>query len=259
MSTLDQLVKAVRQSSKYRYITEAFVRRVGQLELNKRRNLKAAIKATKNKLHQVAGAYVSTKMPYEQWLDDLRQTHDLGTRCREIMQAHASTRERLPILDEFYDRVLSDLGPIHSVIDVACGLNPLAIPWMPLAPNARYYAYDIYDDLVKFVHNFLKIVKIDGYAQAYDITQTVPPQTAEVGLILKTLPVLEQVGKGTTLGLLEDLKVQHIVVSFPVTSLTGKHMVTNYEARLRGLLVGKKWVIRRYEFDAELVFRLSQL
>ena len=61
------------------------------------------------------------------------------------------------------------LPPIRSVLDVACGLNPLAIPWMPLAPDVHYYACDIYADMIAFLNGFFQIAGIDGQAQACDL------------------------------------------------------------------------------------------
>ena len=57
---LDQLVNAVRSSRKYSQVSPAFVRGLAQKELRHRRNYKETLKATKNKLHQVAGAYLET-------------------------------------------------------------------------------------------------------------------------------------------------------------------------------------------------------
>jgi 16S rRNA (guanine(1405)-N(7))-methyltransferase len=57
MQQLDKLLEAIQSSSKYRHIDIDLIRAIGTSELEKRRTLKEAIKATKNKLHQVGGAY----------------------------------------------------------------------------------------------------------------------------------------------------------------------------------------------------------
>ena len=56
---LETLVTAVLSSAKYRHVSPEFVRAVGARELVIRPNLKAAVKATKNVLHQAGGARVS--------------------------------------------------------------------------------------------------------------------------------------------------------------------------------------------------------
>jgi 16S rRNA (guanine(1405)-N(7))-methyltransferase len=263
---LDRLVTAVLKSSKHGRICEEFIRRVGAEELPKRRNLKEAIKATKNKLHQVGGAYLDVNMPYARWLDLLGSAarspdgDDLLDACREVMSHHASTMERLPILDSFYTTVLASLTPVRSVLDVACGLNPLAIPWMPLTPGAAYYAYDIYHDMIEFVGAFMALTNVNGDAHARDVAQFVPPQKVDVALVLKTIPCLEQIDKSAGLQLLESLNADYVVVSFPVHSLGGydKGMATNYETRLRDLLAGKPWLVQRFEFETELVFLVDK-
>ena len=53
---LGKLVTAVSRSPKYQHVSPALIRRFGAEELGKRRSYKDAVKATKNKLHQVGGA-----------------------------------------------------------------------------------------------------------------------------------------------------------------------------------------------------------
>src|SRR5436190_10918654 len=69
-----ELIQAVQSSQKYAAISEAMIRSIGLRELAARRNLKEAIKATKNKLHQVAGAYLDARLPYDEWLALLSET-----------------------------------------------------------------------------------------------------------------------------------------------------------------------------------------
>src|SRR5215213_2153853 len=84
LDKITELIQAVQSSQKYAAISEAMIRSIGLRELAARRNLKAAIKATKNKLHQVAGAYLDARLPYDDWLallgaaaaDDRRPTTD---------------------------------------------------------------------------------------------------------------------------------------------------------------------------------------
>ncbi len=262
---LVQLVDTVRASRKYRTICEDLIRSIGCRELAKQQSLKKAIKSTKNKLHQIGGAYLFQNPDYASWIDQIRGAHRSSREavcetCLEIMQYHASTRERLPILERFYTDILSQCGPVHSVLDVACGLNPLAIPWMPLAADIEYYARDIYQDMVDFINAFLNILDIEGFAQICDVTQASLDQPVDVALILKVLPCLDQVDRSASLRLLESIRADYLVVSFPVHSLGGgkKGMVTNYEFRFRDLIAKKNWAIQRFEFPTELAFLITR-
>ncbi|MCD6288989.1 MAG: 16S rRNA methyltransferase [Anaerolineae bacterium] len=264
-TVLDDLVRSIRLSPKYKYVAPEFIRSVGKIELTRRGNLKAAVKATKNKLHQIAGAYLPGRMAYDVWLRrlaDATRSADPGvlrSTCVEIMHHHISTRERLPILDAFYATTLADLGPIHSVLDVACGLNPLAIPWMPLADRATYIAYDIYEDMVAFLSTFMGMVPVRGKAEVHDVLRYRPGEHVELALLLKTIPCLEQVDKEAGRRLLDAIDADHILVSFPAHSLGGrrKGMVAHYEESFYKLIEGRGYSVWRYEFASELAFLLS--
>jgi 16S rRNA (guanine(1405)-N(7))-methyltransferase len=279
MDQLEQLVTAVLASPKYRHVCAEFVRNVGARELLKRRGLKEAIKGTKNKLHQVGGAYLEDELTYGAWLEMLHGNAPLPLTgemspppgiggwndrlrqlCAAFMAHHASTRERLASLDRFYATTLGELAPLRRVLDVACGLNPLAIPWMPLREDAEYYAFDIYHDLAAFLNEYLAFIGVKGWAKACDVIQSPPPKEADVALLLKAIPCLEQVDKAAGHRLLEGLNAACLLVSFPAYSLGGrsKGMVVNYEAHFRELVAGKPWAIRRFEFPTELVFLVNK-
>lgn len=266
MDDLQRLMDAVHKSPKYARVCEDVVRGIGARELAARRSLKEAIKATKNKLHQVGGAYLAGELPYVRWSAELQaaasagDTERLRSICLQAMQQHASTRERLPILEAFYAQTLAALPPPQVVLDVACGLNPLAILWMGLPPSVQYYACDIYADMVEFIDEFLRVVHVAGEAQVCDVAHIPPTRRADLALLLKTLPCIEQLDKSAGLRLLETVNAEHLLVSFPVRSLggRGKGMRENCEAHLRELLVGKPWPVQRFEFDTELAFLIHK-
>ncbi len=263
MADLDAVVAAVLSSSKYRTVAPEFVQRVAAEELAKHPKPKEAIKAVKNRLHQVAGAYLNALPDYAAWLDRLRAASDADARrevCRELMQTHASSRERLPILDEFYRETLAEIAPVHSVLDVACGLNPLAIPFMPLAEGATYTACDIYTDLADFFDQALPLLGVSGSALALDVTRTIPTERVDLALIVKAIPCLEQVEKGVGARLLASVNADHVLVSYPARSLGGasKGMRANYEAQFNDLVAGQGWTIKRYDFANELAFLVTK-
>lgn len=257
---LETLVDAVTRSAKYAAISPALVRRLGAEELAKRRNLKAAVKATKSKLHQVGGAYFTARIDYDEALAQLaavrEETAVFRQTCQDLMRRHASTRERLPILDQFYGRLLADLPPVHRVLDVACGLNPLALPWMPLVPAVEYVALDIFGDMMAFLQGFFDLVGVNGRAIQQDVLSTPPSETADLALILKTLPCLEQAQKGAASSLLDAIQARALIISYPVHSLGGrsKGMVSTYEAQFEALAHGRGWQVQRFEFQTELAF-----
>ena len=227
---------------------------------------KSAFKATRGKLHQVAGAYFRRKPTYAAWLTQLRaapeQTPPAAVRdiCRRMMESHASTRERLPILDRFYPTLLHDLPLVQSVLDLACGLNPLAIPWMPLAPKARYIATDIYSDLATFLSKAIPLLGVRGHGSVLDLLHQPPSGAYDVVLLLKAFPCLEQLQPGLPQRLLQSTTAKTILVSYPVSSLGGraKGMADNYARHFRRLALPDKSTVYEFRFETELVYRITQ-
>jgi len=263
---LDRLVKTVRSTPRYQGISVELVQQIGAQQLNKDRSFKEAVKATRNKLHQVGGAYQEHAIPYSAWLAELKSIPpDLGDArlrdfCRRMMGEHASTRERLPELERFYATILEPIVPLQSVADLACGFNPLALPWMRLAENAPYYGCDIYADLADFFNIFLTHLQRPGRVEVCDLTHSIPSQPVHLALLLKTLPCLEQVNKAIGLALLDCIQADFLLVSFPASSLSGcsKGMVKNYSAHFLEMIEGRCWSVKRFEFPSELAFLVKK-
>lgn len=261
-SDLDQLVEKVLESAKYRAVGDEIVRHIGARELAARRNLREAIKATKNKLHQIGGAYLDARPPYEAWLETVAQAaasgdaEQLRTACLPALKEHASTRERVTILEQFYAELWQHIPQPSSLLDVACGLNPLAFPWMQLGPNITYHACDIYSDMIGFIDAFFGVISVQKNCFVCDLVAQPPEQQVDVALALKVLPVLEQRDKVASLRLLRALNARHLVVSYPSASLggRGKGMSEAYERHFRQLVADEPWSIERIIFANELVF-----
>jgi 16S rRNA (guanine(1405)-N(7))-methyltransferase len=263
---LERLVEAVRAAPKYRHVVPDFVRHVGARELAKGRGWKEALKATKRKLHQVAGAYLDAGVHYDEWLGVLRAAHAEGAEtfhaaCIQVMKCHASTRERLLFLDEFYAPLLAGLPPVHSVLDIGCGLHPLALPWMGLPAGVEYIALDVYEDMADFLNGFFALLSVHGRAEARDALHDPPVQRAELAWLLKAIPCLEQVEKEAGRRLLAAVPADVLLVSFPAQSLAGrrgKGMEVNYKTHFQELVGGTGWAVEPFEFPAELVFRVRK-
>jgi 16S rRNA (guanine(1405)-N(7))-methyltransferase len=269
MSELDQIVSTVASSKKYGAVCADTVRRIAARELGRHGDPKKATKATKRRLHQVYGAFEGS-LDYDAAARHLEAAYGTGSNaeiesaCRKILGLHSSTRERLPILNHFYPAILAITGQPRSILDLGCGLNPLAQPWMGLEAGVRYMALDIDADRARFLDRYLTLAGMDGSARCRDILARPLTETEiaasrpgpSVALLLKMSPTLERQEKGSTLRLLEQLDTQFIVVSFAVKSLGGrkKGMAGHYDQQFQEMLVGRRWAVDRLEFSSELVF-----
>jgi 16S rRNA (guanine(1405)-N(7))-methyltransferase len=290
----------VLRSRRYRWVDPALVARLAATSLPGARNAADAVKRTKRRLHQVSGAYVLDVDPRAA-LAQLRGTRsqtnegtdertDEGSSERTdegsdkgssgevaggagagdaarravtlaILAGHASTRERLPVLDRFYGEVFAHTGLPHVVLDVACGLNPLTWPWMGLPSSTTYLAFDVDRRLVDLVDGYLDLCAVPHVATLQDVAAAPPTQRADVGFVLKTAPCLEQQAPGSTRRLLDALDVSFVVLSYPTRSLggVGKGMVAHYRAQLDAAIAGADWALAAtIPFPAETVYVLSR-
>ena len=259
-----EAIEAIRASRKYRDVSPQVIERIVRVEMDHRSDPRKAEKAARAKLHQIGGAYLPGRLQLDRALDALRdasQAEDLGaTRqaCLQMMSRHASTRERIPELETFYAAIREAVGPVDSVADLACGLNPLAAPWMGLAQGATYHAYDMYSDLTSFVNQALPLIGVRAEAVACDVLTLTPPQV-DLALILKTLPCLEQLEPGCSPALLDKVRARHLVISYPTRSL-GRHekgMLATYERRFWELASGRPWRVQRLIYASELAFLVT--
>jgi len=270
---LETIVAAVSRSRKYRAVCPDTIRRIARRELAAHGDAKTALKETKRRLHQVYAAY-EEPLDYEAAYTRLAAAWATGDEaqvravCRDLLARHASTRERRPILDEFYGRIWAVTGRPASLLDLGCGLNPLTIPWMDLPPGARYHAYDIDADRVAFLNRALadfglpesKVQNPESKIHCQDILCQPPDESADVALLLKTAPCLDRQEPDGAQRVLEHLQTRFVVVSFAVKSLGGreKGMLAHYQTQFLALANAAGWPVTRLAFATELVFVARQ-
>jgi 16S rRNA (guanine(1405)-N(7))-methyltransferase len=261
---LDDAVTAVLASRRYRTLHPPFVRRVAAAQAPHARTEAELVKRTKRALHQIFGAYLPTPPRYDRWLASLRAAaagDDARAVLRRAMAEHASTRERLDHLEALHAALARRVGTPRSLLDVACGLEPLALPWWGLPAGAEVHAWDVDTALVGFVGAALEHLGYAARAAAVDVLE--PPAawpTTEVALVLKTLPCLEQQAPGAGAALLAAIPAPTLVVSFPTRSLGGraKGMGATYARGFEALLAARGWAADAFEVGPELVYVVSR-
>ena len=265
MSDLDAVASSVAVSKKYRAICEDTIRRIAERELASHGDAKAATKATKRKLHQVYAAF-EQHLDYEEAYERLETAYRAGSdseirrACGQVLALHSSTRERLSILEPFYAAIFGLTGRPASILDLGCGLNPLALPWMDLGLDARYIALDIDADRIRFVNRYLALAGLQPLARCQDVLAHPPEDDADLALLLKMSPSLERQEQGGTLRVLAQLCAHYVVVSFAIKSLGGqeKGMLDHYQRQFEELVGHKGWSVEKRVFDAELMFVLGK-
>ena len=221
------IVDRLKQTRKYGSICDDTLDRIAEWASVRHPTHREALKAAKRKLHQVYGAYLGQVDPaqIEGLVDTLSpETPEdiLHATCRTILQCHVSTTERMEFVEDFYKSLFALTGRPGCVLDLGCGLNPFALPWMALDRDADYYALDIDRRTVSAINRFFDQLGRPQTAICGDIVESVPDVDADLTLLLKAVPCLEQQEKDTCARLLQHLRSRYVVVSFPAESLGGK-------------------------------------
>jgi 16S rRNA (guanine(1405)-N(7))-methyltransferase len=264
---LDVITAQIMQSKKYRDIgvSEDTIRDILITELERQPNEKTAIQSTRKKLHEVIALYLGDP-DYGRAQEMLKAAYESGdedqikTTCADIMRAHDSTRERLPLLDTFYPRIFEVTGSPQRVLDIACALNPLAIPWMNLPAGAHFYAYDIHQQRLDFLSRYFALLPgINAQAVMQDILVYYPQPSGDVALLLKEIHRMEKRRRGIVLPLLDALDVGWIVLSSPTHSRTGRHTTKDtYRQQVHDIIADRPWPVTEIEFENELVYCLNK-
>jgi 16S rRNA (guanine(1405)-N(7))-methyltransferase len=223
-------------------VDRTLLSRLAAEELPRARNADDAVKRVKRRLHQAVGAFRGERRTgvlgpiRAAWNGDMAD-QSFRAACVDVLRTHASTRERLPHLDALYSGVWDQTGLPARLLDIGCGLNPVALPWMGIG-DATYVATDVDRRPLETVRGFLDLVGQPGEVRATDAVIDPPSEEADVALLLKLVTTLDRQDAGAASLLLDALRVRHAVVSFPATTLGGqrKGMERTYRDRLERLV-----------------------
>ena len=256
-----ELAAELRASRKYAGIAEATLRRTAAWALARTRGRKQAAKLARRKLHQIHGAFLpAAGIRDAEHAAERLGRDELRDACRAVLACHASTRERLPFMEEFLAAVFGDLAGPLRVADLACGLTPFAIPWMPLAAGGVYRAIDVDTRMERVVAQLAPHVPVALEPRTEDLAGAPPAVEADVALVLKALPTLEHQEPGAGVRLLERIDARRTAISVSAHSLGGRRrgMREHHEALLAQLLPQRIAGAERHDFPSETLFVLTR-
>lgn len=258
-----EIVERVLRSSRYRDVDRTLLARLAAEELPRARNADDAVKRVKRRLHQAVGAFRGasrTPAIAAAWTGDLAD-FTFRAACADALRGHASTRERLSHVEAFYAGIWAHTGTPARILDLGCGLGPLALPWMGLAPDTIYVASDVDRRPLATVAEFLELVGQPHRVDVRDLVADAPEDTADVALLLKLVTTLDRQDPEAAARLLRGLRVEHAVVSLPARSLggRGKGMERTYRDRLERLVAdtGRVRTVAEASVPNELVFVMT--
>jgi 16S rRNA (guanine(1405)-N(7))-methyltransferase len=266
--SLHQSVEEILASKKYRdlHIPPETVTAVLSAEFERMGKIKPAVKSAKQKLHNIVAAYLGDPDYVQaiQWMTtQLPQTspQEEQAMCEQLLFHHASTRERLPHLREFYETIFTVTGKPSVILDLACGLHPFGLPWMDLPPTIEYHAYDLHLPRIESIQAYFSHRYPRSQAHHQDILLSIPTLSADVAFLLKEAHRIEKRAKDSNLPLWQQLNVNWLVISLPTFSLNQQHDLREGHRNMVNNLLGKTgiaWQQTVTEVHGEMLFFLQK-
>jgi len=200
---------------------------------------KKVLKEVRNHLRRVYSLFrVEQELKHrEKFVKELSAAHHLSEKehlslITKILSSHSSTKERLPFYQQLYQKIFAITGKPSSIIDLGCGVNPFSISFMGLQ-RLNYYAYDLSEDEITLLQAYFSLLhkqnpSFEGHAEITDALHwqdLLQHDTIDLCLLFKMTDVLDQ-GKGHKASerIIKSIPSKYIVVSFPITTMSGKRM-----------------------------------
>jgi len=266
--TIKELVLKIKQSKKYKHISESvilgkvleYVKRNPKFEEYKEKFILKEIKAM---LHSVHGSFqfsFGNKLR-KRYLEELKKdTLDLDI-IDKILETNKSTKERLGSYEEAYREIFKITGKPNAIVDLGCGLNPVAFLYMNLNRKAKYYAYDINEEDNIFLNAFFELEKEDIVGKAelinlQDINEIERIPKCDLCLMFKLVDVIEKNGHKHSEAIITKLadKCKFIVVSFATSSLGGKFMNFPERGWIERMLTRLNFKFEMFELENEIFY-----
>ncbi len=232
-------------NKKYGDVHPDAVRRALEDAERRYRKPKEIEKATRERLHGVVSAF-----------NELGKVSPSGG-LESLLERHASTRERLPLIrmDALYARIFAVTGEPRSVLDLACGLNPLYLLRRCACPVTGVDVSRSCVELLSREPNFTGVwtdLLSDG---------AVPAGRFHVALLFKILPLLERQQPGSASRIMEEIDAEYLVISFPTRTLGGRNvnMERNYADWMEAHLPAARRVEAQFVDENELFYILREV
>ena len=248
---MNELFEKLSASKKYRDVCPDTVRRILEECAQKYKKDKDIEKAVREKLHGITSAFMTEK----EYKNALKLAEEGA--LEQLLGCHASTRERLPLadMDAAYDRIFKAAGEPASILDLACGMNPIYL--RRRLPGSRIVGVDISGQSMAVIEK-----ACDAEIHHGDLLceGSIPKERFDLALLFKILPLLDRQQAGSADRVLKEIDAKSIAVSFPTRTLGGRNvgMAENYGKWMEEHLPGNRRVKAKFETANELFYILEE-
>lgn len=252
--TKAEIIKKIKDKKELNGISDAVVSGFLQnylkkynfsIDKAKTSEVKSMIKEIRAKLRNYVGQFQKSFKDREKILE--------SGNVKKLLESHSSTFERL----SFYPKLIEIINEIKpsSILDLGCGLNPLALA----KPGIIYYALDIREDELSLVAKFFKKNKIKGCTKVYDLTkidENLP--TADLCILFKVLDIIDAPPYALSEKILTKIKCKKFLVSFSKIKLSGKKMNKPERYWFENLLKKLNFKYKKFQSENEIFYLIDK-
>ena len=241
------LFEKLSSNRKYSDVCPDAVRRVISECEGRYRKPKDLEKAVRERLHGVTSAFNDLGPGAAQAASCISDDESLA----DMLRRHASTRERLPLsaMDALYARIFKTTGRPESVLDLACGLNPL---YLIHRFGCRVVGVDISKSCVDLIP--------EGIWGDLLCENAIPREPFHIALLFKILPLLERQRAGAAMDVMRAVNAKYLVASFPTRTMGGRNvgMEAHYSEWMEAHLPENRAAAARFATDNDLFYILEE-
>ena len=263
--SIENIVQTVMTSKKYSNIIPETINRICNEESIKYKKDKDILRSSKKRLHIISESFFSISnankiTSIKKCIDN--DGHISTEMIEQLLLLHISTKERSSFYKEFYNDIFRVVGNVNSILDIACGLNPVAYV---LSDNfdsrVRYEATDINLDNIELVNKILSLYDLQAKIYGSDILCDIPNGEWDVVFLFKIVPLLEQQKKGYFRSIIEQINSKFFIITFPTKSISGKNvgMKDYYENMMTKYIENSQMeIIFRKAYFNEIMFVIKK-
>ncbi len=170
-------------------------------------------------------------------------------RYKEVLATHASTADRMTD----YALLKNELKKrnVKSILDLGCGLNPIALA----ESGMEYYAVDIREDERVLLTAFFHQEGISGKGIICDIRKDLPSvPSVDACLLMNILDVLEKKGHKRAEEIITKVKARYFFITFSTKTLSRRPMRHPQRGWIERLLTRRGYVWERFSLSAEILY-----
>lgn len=243
---VESLIKKIKEKKELSGLPDELIKSIleeylskNKISLNSDKNQKLVVKDIRSKLRVYTGQYTPKHGTKKR--EKLLSKRDFES----ILNEHVSTRERIsdyPLVKQ----IINKINP-KVILDLGCGLNPIAIA----TKGVKYHAYDINHNDLDLVKGFFIIQCIDGDIHHKDIRQESIFPSSDICIIFKVLDILGEDKAKITKKLLTIIDSRIFLISFATHTLSGRPMNSPYRRWFESILknLNYKYEVKRTQSE----------